>query len=518
MKPYERISEILGRRVKPVMTVPDGAQAGDLIIEPFTYKAGAVEYAADCGTLVARENRCDPASRLIALPVTRIRATGSNAAEPIFCLSGGPGFSNMEFTRVPWFIEDRDVVLVGYRGVDGSVVLDGPEVGEHIKNLPGKLLSAASIDTWAAALTRCAERLQSEGVDLDGYSVVEVVDDVESARVALGYERVNLYSVSYGTRLAMIYAWRYPESVYRSAMVAVNPPGYMFYYDPAVIDEQLEHYAGLCAQDPKCSARTDNLAETIRTVSRTMPERWLGLPIDADMVRMACFESLNTTQAAALVFDVWLAAAKGDYSGMVLLTLLGPRMFAQATLWGENIAKAANADDELTRDLRAAMNLSDSILGSPRSELVAVAKGWPVNTIPAEYCQVQPSDVETLLLSGNVDFWTPLQFAEDELLPHLSKGQHVVVSESGHGEMLRRQPEASRRLLSSFYETGVGDDSLFTYQPWDFHVRLGFPAMAKLIVAAIALVVAGMLALLWFVIHLLQNQSRVSPAPKSTSD
>jgi len=84
--------------------------------------------------------------------------------------------------------------------------------------------------------------------------------------------------------------------------------------------------------------------------------------------------------------------------------------------------------------------------------------------------------------------------------------------------MLRRQPAASRRLLSSFYETGVADDSLFVYQPWDFHVRLGFPAMAKLIVAAIALVVAGMLALLWFVIHLLQNQSRVSPAPKSTSD
>jgi len=50
-------------------------------------------------------------------------------------------------------------------------------------------------------------------VDLAGYTPVEVVDDVEAARLALGYEKINLFSISYGTRLAMIYAWRYPESM-----------------------------------------------------------------------------------------------------------------------------------------------------------------------------------------------------------------------------------------------------------------------------------------------------------------
>ena len=143
----------------------------------------------------------------------------------------------------------------------------------------------------------------------------------------------------------------------------------------------------------------------------------------------------------------------------------------------------------MTRELRADMNLATSILGSPRSEMAAAAAGWPINTIPEEYQQVQPSDVETLVLSGSIDLWTPLQFAEDELLPSLSKGQHVVVAENGHAEMLWRQPEASERLLTSFFDTGEADDSLYTYQPWEYDVGLGFPALAKIVAVIIVLLI-----------------------------
>ena len=191
-----------------------------------------------------------------------------------------------------------------------------------------------------------------------------------------------------------------------------------------------------------------------------------------------------------MVFDTWLAAAKGDYSGMALLTLAGPMMFADATVWGENMAKAASADYEMTREWRADMNLAASILGAPRTELAAAAAGWPVNTIPAEYQQVQPSDIETLLVSGSIDLWTPAQFVEDELLPNLSKGQHVLVAECGHGEMLSSQPEATERLLTSFFDTGEADDSLFTDQPWKYNPGLGFPALAKIILAVVVLIIA----------------------------
>ena len=195
----------------PALTIPESAQAGDLVdLMSCTYEAKDVEYAADCGTLIVPENRSDPNSRLLALPITRIRATGTSPTEPIFALPGGPGIPNYGTSRVSWFIDQHDVVIVGYRGVDGSVRLDCPEVSAHIKNLPGDMLGDASMENMTDAYARCAVRLQGEGVDLAGYTVVEVIDDLEDARLALGYGKINLFSISYGTRLAMIYAWRVP--------------------------------------------------------------------------------------------------------------------------------------------------------------------------------------------------------------------------------------------------------------------------------------------------------------------
>src|SRR5512132_3967249 len=50
------------------VSVPAGAKAGDLILEPCTYATEDGDYNADCGTLVVPENQADPRSRLIALP------------------------------------------------------------------------------------------------------------------------------------------------------------------------------------------------------------------------------------------------------------------------------------------------------------------------------------------------------------------------------------------------------------------------------------------------------------------
>jgi len=483
------------------IAVPEGAQAGDLHMYPGIYKAGDVEYTADRGTLVVTENRNDPDSRLIALPVVRVRSLGNDPAEPIFYLSGGPGESNMGFSRVEGLIDDHDIVLVGYRGVDGSVVLDGPEISEHIKNLPGDMLGDAALKNMATAYSQCAQRLQNEGIDTNGYSVIEMIDDIETTRSALGYDQLNLLSASYGTRLAMIYAWKYPSNVHRSAMISVNPPGH-FVYEPEIVDEQLKYYAALFAEDPEYGSRVDDLAQMMREVSHNMPDRWLLFPLNAGMIKMATFESLANTSEAAKVFDIWLAAAEGDYSGMALLTLAGPMMFAEATIWGDNAAKAVSIGDYdfSSRDYATEMNPLDSIIGSPRSIMADAWTGWPTYRIPEEYSQVQPSDVETLLISGSIDFLCPAEFATDELLPALSNGQQVILSEFGHtGDVWTLQPEATRHLLTNFFTTGEVDSSLYTYHTVNFNAGLGgFPTMAKITAVVVVLVIAGLGVLVWF--------------------
>lgn len=49
-----------------------------------------------------------------------------------------------------------------------------------------------------------------------------------------------------------------------------------------------------------------------------------------------------------------------------------------------------------------------------------------------EYGSVHTSKVETLLISGELDFSTPPQLATEELLPYLPNGHQVVLEEFGH--------------------------------------------------------------------------------------
>jgi pimeloyl-ACP methyl ester carboxylesterase len=237
-----------GSKEAPI-TVPAGAQAGDLVdLEPCTFTLLDEDHAADCGTLIVPENRSDPNTRLIALPVMRVKAVSDTPAEPVFWVSGGPGHDNITSYSMDGLTDNHDFVMVGYRGVQGQVILECPEISQAISDAPGTTLSPESIAAYSAGAAQCAERLESEGVDLAGYTITETIDDMEAARKALGYEVINLYGDSYGSRVQMVYMWRYPESLNRVILVSVNPPG-NFAWDPDVIDSQIADYAELCARD-----------------------------------------------------------------------------------------------------------------------------------------------------------------------------------------------------------------------------------------------------------------------------
>ncbi|HEU5097916.1 MAG TPA: alpha/beta fold hydrolase [Roseiflexaceae bacterium] len=483
-----------------VQPVPAGAKPAELTLAPCQFKTDGSEYAADCGTLVVPENRAKPASRLIALPVIRVRATGNHPAEPIFWLTGGPGQSNMKFPLPAWLLANHDFVMVGYRGVDGSSVLNCPEYDRVLrsKSPGGDALGAESLANAAEAMAQCAARLQAAGVDLVGYSTPEVVADMEAAREALHYERVNLLSGSYGTRVAQMYAYLHPDRLYRSVMSAASVPGGIV-MEPERLDAQLRYYARLCARDAACSARTPDLAETMRRVAHNMPRRWLFLPIDPGNVKVVTVQLLYSRSTASIVFDAYLAAEHGDPSGLALMSLAG--LASPGITWGAFFSKAYSMDYDPSRDYPADMDPAGSILGSPYAlGIWSTALAWPVRLIPAELRQVHPSNVETLLINGSVDVAAPAERATEELLPSLSKGQQVILAEMSHGDLpgLEAQPRATQRLITSFYDTGVADDSLYTYAPIDFQVSWGYPVLAKLglgLVLLIMAIVAGVISL-----------------------
>jgi pimeloyl-ACP methyl ester carboxylesterase len=493
------------------VSVPTGAKAGDLILERCDYATEDGSYRADCGTLVVPENRADPQSRLIALPVTRIRAGTNRPAEPIFRLQGGPGITNMKFSQASRFAERRDVVLVGYRGMDGFSVLDCPEVESALKRSTD-LLAEKSFRERADAFRACANRLSDEGVDLAGYSLPQRVDDLEAVRKALGYGRIDLLSESLGTRIAMIYSWRYPRSIHRSVMLAVNPPGH-FVWDEQTTDEQIGRYAALCAKDPSCRKRTPDLAASLRLASENIPDRWWFLPIKEGHVKAAAFFGLmNATTdgagplAAPWTIDTLLSAGQGDGSGAWFLSLLAQVAFPSEQLWGD-VAAAGRIDAARARRLYAAGADGRSIIGRPGTDLIWAGGGlvdaWPANPDENQYTRVRDSNVETLLIGGELDFATPPQWATRELLPHLPNGREVVLDNIGHSDdFWTYQPEAGSRLINTFLDSGRVDRSRYTRTSVDFTPAFSHGAVAKIVLGVmLGFAALATLGLLWMALR-----------------
>jgi pimeloyl-ACP methyl ester carboxylesterase len=490
-----------------VVSVPSGAHAGQLKLHACRYATENGSYRADCGTLVVRENRHSAHSRLIALPVTRIRARSANPGVPVFRLEGGPGKTNTQFKDASRFAGGRDVVLVGYRGVDGSVRLDCPEVESAIKHSTD-LLGEKSFRAYGAAFRSCAHRLTDDGVDLAQYGLAEQVDDLEAARKALGYKRIDLVSESAGTRTAMIYSWRYPKSIHRSVMIAVNPPG-NFLWDAKTTDEQIRRYAALCAKDDPCRKRSDDLAASIRRATADIPDHWLFLPIKQGNARIASFYGLmeSSSEAAPLsapiTLSTLLSADHGDASGFWFQSLLADLAFPTAFVWGQ-MAAAGRADaGTAKRYFSAGNHRGESILGDPGTRFIwgggELADAWPANANENKYDHVRTSNVSTLLIGGALDFATPPQIATKELLPYLPNGHQVVLAGLGHTTSFwTEQPQASSHLINTFFDSGRIDDSLYKPMSVDFTPDVTQTALAKGIAGGmVGFALLTVLSLLW---------------------
>jgi pimeloyl-ACP methyl ester carboxylesterase len=493
------------------VSVPSGAHAGQLALHSCDYATEDGSYRADCGTLVVPESRHKAHSRLIALPVIRIHARSAQQGVPIFRLEGGPGLTNMEFSKASRFANDRDVVLVGYRGVDGSVRLDCPEVESALKHSTD-FLGEKSFRAYGDGFRSCAHRLTNDGVDLTGYGLTQQVDDLEAARRALGYKRIDLLSESAGTRTAMIYSWRYPKSIRRSVMIGVNPPG-NFLWDAKTTDEQIRKYSALCSKDATCRKRTNDLAGSIRQATADIPDHWFFLPIKKGNVRIASFYGLMETTSesaplsAPITLSTLLSADKGDASGFWFQSLLADFAFPTSFVWGQMAAAGRPDAHAANRYFSSGGHHGDSILGNPGTAFIwgggRLADAWPANANENEYDHVRTSNVNTLLVGGALDFATPPQVATKELLPYLPNGHQVVLAGLGHSTSFwTEQPEAGSRLINTFFDSGRVDRSLYKPMSVDFTPEVTQTALGKGIAAAmVGLALITILSLLWMARH-----------------
>lgn len=471
-------------RFEASKTFPGNTASIGLTLEPCLTTVNEEPTPAECGVLLVPENRSDPDSRLIPLPVLRVPSTSANPQSPVFRLGGGPGVTNIYDAATPEMLKTHDYVRIGYRGADGVTRMDCPGVDEAM-TAPRHIFEPAAKKALEDALYACLKGYEDAGFDLDGYTILEVIADMELARREMGYTQVNLHSGSYGTRLALLWAHLHPDSVHRSVIVAPNPPGRMG-WTPQIVDLKIRQYSDLCALDEYCSSRTDDLSETVRTTLQNLPDSWYGVPIDEARVRVGLFNMLYQTDMAAMGFDALFSAEEGDYSGVAAFSMVFNFLFSDALIWGDSALKSLTADNRPAYVIED-FNPPGTIMGTPMSELGEafrkVVERLDVKMVPEEFQGPQTSDVATIVMSGNLDIATPREYAVTEIMPYLPNGTLVPMQHAGHQDLV----PGERELYYHFLATGEVDMSLISDRPISFKPMIGVALAVKLALGAAVL-------------------------------
>jgi pimeloyl-ACP methyl ester carboxylesterase len=410
------------------------------------------------------ENRHAGIGRQIQLWVVVLPSLSSTASDdPLFFLAGGPGQAAAQLAsqiRIAFrhVQRTRDIVLVDQRGTGMSNPLNCRSSASSLREMT---------EGSEAALARLRRCLDGYDADVRLYTTDIAMDDLDDVRESLGYDRINLYGGSYGTRAALVYLRQHGEHVRSIVLDGVAPTDMRLpLFTARDAQHALDKALADCAADHACgqtfpalASRIGNLITSLdqhpRRVRITHPRTGIAEEVDVDarLVSSVIFSALYSPLTASVVPALVDRAEKDDFQGLFALALAGEDAGENMSI-GMQLSVLCSEDASRVSSEELARETSKSVFGSHLigSQLDACAM-WPRGTVPADYYRPVVSDVPVLVLSGEVDPVTPPVWGAS-VVKHLSHGLHVVVPSTGHGVVMT---PCGNRIVREFIERGSVD-------------------------------------------------------------
>ena len=413
-----------------------------------------------CGTYEVWEDRAKAAGRKLKLNIAVFPALSPHPEQdPLFILAGGPGQGATKtapalyaaFDRVR---RDRDIVFVDQRGTGKSNPLNCPA------NENATLEERLGVQPDDKELAKC---LASYDADPSLYTTPIAMDDLDEVRAALGYEKINLWGGSYGTRAALVYVRQHGDRVRTMTIDGVAPFGLKLPLSVAKDGQRaLDRVFDDCVADVACNkafpdlrARFDKMLGELRSkpIDAKVAHPLTGEPTTAK-IQAKHFAGivralLYVPELAALVPYTIDRATKGDFAPFV----------AQAWAFGASMDIAAGMflsvvcaeDVPFTMPEEIAEATRGSFVGADfMQETLDACKVWPRGKVAPDYRKPVHSDVPTLILSGELDPVTPAAYGE-EAKRDLPNSEHRIVSGMGHGTT---HPGCVGNLIADFVKVG----------------------------------------------------------------
>lgn len=426
-------------------------------------------YATECGYVIAPESHTAFDGDVVSLATVIVRSPNPNAApDPLVFLTGGPGQAATPFAAVlgvlfERILQHRDVIYFDQRGTGYSQpsLYCPPLASDSLLGTSQVAQSPEMLQQELDSYIACGQAYQQAGVDLTTYNTPENAADIEDLRRALGYEQLNLFSASYGTRLALEAMRFRPETIRSAVLDSLVPPPFNFQVEaPASFDRALASLFAACDADAACGAaypnglaKWDELVARLNAAPVQLPIVNLQTgevidyqPVNGWDVTVTVWRLSYFTEVLPVLPNTVKEAYAGDYGSLSLLFSLlfglfpegeGPALppiatSAQVAVQCYDDMPFVTADDftRVRSQHPRGQPVSSLAFHSERYKEICSALGLGTDT-PAFVNQPVSSDVPTLLIAGELDPITPAQQAYDTAAT-LSRSMVVVYPRGGH--------------------------------------------------------------------------------------
>ena len=443
---------------------------------------------ARCGVLSVPLDRTQPAGASIDLRVAVVPALNRRAAAaPLFLLAGGPGqgatamYTGLAaaFARVN---RNHDIVLIDQRGTGRSAPLTCEYPDDW--RPPADLMPALRHATLA-----CLERY---GDRVRFYTSSAAVADLDAVRAALGFSAIDLYAVSYGTRVAQLYMRRFPAAVHAAILDGVTfPEQAIGPATPLDGERALSLIVARCAAAQDCAAAYPALREELDALRRqygpqksalTLDDPDRGVPLEIEFNRSLLNASLRflsySAAQASLLPALIHQASQGALAPLAAQTVMTARQV------GDQLASGMQNSVICSEDVPffAAADLDRTVIsrtyqGADQLDaLQEICKLWPRGPVDADLHSPLVSAIPTLLLSGEADPVTPPAAAE-RAARGLARHVHLMLSGEGHGQVATG---CVPRLMAEFLDAATPEkldaSCLKRHRPPPFFVSMTGPA------------------------------------------
>lgn len=429
------------------------------------------EKNVECGYLVVPENRARKNGKTIRLPIVILKSENPKPQpDPVLRTFGGPGASSMNLVRSrrfsPW-LRNRDMIVFEQRGTRyAQPALECPEVNEAKINAAKRQLDAQTArkkEIEAAKI--CYERLKKQGIDLSAYNSRESAADIEDLRQALKIEKLNLYGLSYSSRLMLVVMRDFPGGIRSVVLESTLPPEVN--YDEVGVDGivyALDQLFKNCEVQKDCAeAYPDLEKEFYAAVAKLNKE-----PITASVKDKKTGEiveiKLNGNDFATWVVDYMLSNDPPSIA-------VAPAVIHQ--VFQGNYAPFKNYASEKTNPSSNSLGMRYSVWcgeempfenmrkitgqsakypnlkGYEVMSLPGICGVWRVSKAKPVENQAVKSDIPALVLSAEYDAYTPPEWSA-RAAKNLKNSFHFETPWVGHGPAFNTP--CLREMIADFFD------------------------------------------------------------------